>query len=377
MRRVLFASLALISGGLWVALADEPKAADGPQARKLTQIKKKFEADLKDLNKKMADAKDADDKKQVSFLIKELNAFAASDAVEVAEENKKDEGALDACVFALKLLGQYQITGSDMDKATTIVLENHIDSPKIGAVLGVMADAGRPGQIFLETVLEKAMNSEVQALAIYYNALAKNNRISAAEGPGTDEKKVAMARAEVVEAMEKAAKQAPNAKVGDDTLAKAVENEIEAMKIAVGNALPEIEGVDLAGKKVKLSSYKGKVVLFDIWATWCPPCRAMIPHEREMVEKMANKPFALLSVSVDEEKDTLSEFLTKETMPWNHWWDGAKGPLARKFRVNAFPTLFLIDAKGVIRKKWTGSPGNEALDKAVEELVEETVKEKK
>ena len=189
MRWVLFASLVLISGGLWVAFADEPKAADGPQARKLAQIKKKFEADLKDLNKKLADAKDPDDKKQVTFLIKELNAFAASDAIEVADENKKDEGALDACVFALKLLGQYQITGADMDKATTIVLDNHIDSPKIGAVLGVMADAGRPGQIFLETVLEKAMNSEVQALAIYYNAVAKNNRINAAEGPDTDRRK--------------------------------------------------------------------------------------------------------------------------------------------------------------------------------------------
>ncbi|HEX3146907.1 MAG TPA: TlpA disulfide reductase family protein [Gemmataceae bacterium] len=376
MRRVLFASLIVISGGLWVALADEPKAADSAQGRKLAQIKKKFDADLKELKKKEANAKDPEDKQQVKFLIKELNAFAASDAIEVAEENKKDEGALDACVFALKMLGQFQITGADMDKATTIVLENHLDSPKIGAVLGVMVDCGRPGQIFLETVLEKAMNSEVQALAIYYNALAKSNRINAAEGPGTDEKKVAMARAEVVEAMEKAAKQAPDAKVDDDTLAKVVANEIEAMKIAVGNALPEVEGIDLAGKKVKLSTYKGKVVLFDVWATWCPPCRAMIPHEREMVEKMANKPFALISVSVDDEKETLTEFLGKETMPWNHWWDGAHGPLAKKFRVNAFPTLYLIDAKGVIRKKWTGSPGNDVLDKAVEELVDETAKEK-
>jgi thiol-disulfide isomerase/thioredoxin len=174
--------------------------------------------------------------------------------------------------------------------------------------------------------------------------------------------------------MAKAVELAPAAKIGDTTLAKAAAAEAASLKIAVGNPAPDVEGIDLDGKKVKLAGMKGKVVLFDFWATWCGPCRAMIPHERELVEKMAKKPFVLLSVNVDDEKSTLKDFLSEEKMPWPHWWDGSAGPLAKMFKIRGFPTIYLIDAKGVIRKKWLGSPGNEVLDKAVEELVAEAEK---
>jgi thiol-disulfide isomerase/thioredoxin len=237
-----------------------------------------------------------------------------------------------------------------------------------------MVDAGRHGQMFLEAVQEKALNKEVQALALYYNGLAKDHRISAAEGPDTDEAKVAKARAEAAEMMERAAKMAPDAKVGDSTLAKVVEIELASIKIAPGNPVPEVEGTTPDGKQVKLSSYRGKVVLLDFWATWCGPCRAMIPHEREMVEKLKGKPFALVSVSADEEQKDLKDFLGQEKMPWDHWWDGSKGPVCKLFKVRSFPTLYLIDAKGVIRYKWVASPGNDVLDKAVEELVAEAQK---
>jgi thiol-disulfide isomerase/thioredoxin len=151
-----------------------------------------------------------------------------------------------------------------------------------------------------------------------------------------------------------------------------------SMKIGVGQPVPDVEGMTLDGKKVKLSSYRGKVVLFDFWATWCGPCVAMIPHEREMVEKMKGKPFALLGVNVDEEKADFVSFMgDKDKMPWDHWYDGSKGPVAKMFKVRAYPTMYLIDAKGIIRKKWIGSPGNEVLDKAVEELVAEAEKAKK
>jgi thiol-disulfide isomerase/thioredoxin len=177
--------------------------------------------------------------------------------------------------------------------------------------------------------------------------------------------------------MEKAAKQAPDAKVGGETLAKVVAAEIVSLRIGPGSVVPDIEGTDLDGKKVKLSSYRGKVVLLDFWATWCGPCVAMIPHERELVSKLSGKPFALLSVSVDDDKATLTDFQSKEKMPWAHWWDGVKGPVAKMFRVRAYPTLYLIDAKGVVRKKWVGAPKSDELDKAIDEALAGDSKDKK
>jgi thiol-disulfide isomerase/thioredoxin len=374
MRRVLLVGLVVFAGGLGRSSGDEPPASTTPLGRKLSKLQRQFETDKQPLKKKLADAKDPEDKKQITFQIKELHALTASDAIDLAEEGKKTEDGLDAAVLALRLLGEYQITGPDMNKTCAIILDNHIDSPKIAPALEHMVGCGPTGLIFLETVVEKATKPEVQALALYYNALAMDAKATAAEGPSGDDVKIAHFRGKAADMMERAAKLAPDANVGNDTLAKAVATEVASLRIGPGNPVPDVEGTDLEGKKVKLSSYRGKVVLFDFWATWCGPCKAMIPHERELVEKLKDKPFAILSVSVDDEKKELSEFLGMEKMPWIHWWDGPKGPVVKLFRVKAFPTIFLIDAKGIVRNKWVSSPGNEALDKAINELVAEAQK---
>ena len=370
MRHIALASVLLLSAGLGISLCQE---ASGPRAQKLAKLVKKFDADEKDLKKKLADAKDGEDKQQINFLTKELYVFAATDALELAEENKKDETGLDAAVFAIKLLGKARPKGEEMDKSIAIVMQFHIDNPKIAPVWPRCPKWGRPAA-YLETIVE----GDEQGSAgdrLFYNGVSEHSKASAAEGPMGDPQKISVVRARADELMDKAAKLAPDAKIGENTLAEAIEAEKAAARLGVDKPVPEAAvGVDLDGKKVKLSSMKGKVVLLDFWATWCPPCRAMIPHEREMVDKLAKKPFVLLSVSVDEEKSTLTEFFETEKMPWNHWWDGAKGRLARMFKVQGYPTLYLIDAKGIIRNQWVGSPGNEVLDKAIEGLVAEAEK---
>jgi thiol-disulfide isomerase/thioredoxin len=139
-------------------------------------------------------------------------------------------------------------------------------------------------------------------------------------------------------------------------------------KHKVGSAAPETVSQELGGKEVKLSDLKGKVVVLDFWATWCGPCRAMIPHTTQLFEKMKGKPVVIVSISGDAQKETLTEFLKTNKMPWTHWWDG-KGALSRIYGVTAIPTVYVIDHKGIIRHHQVG--GGHEMDSAIEKLVKE------
>ena len=95
----------------------------------------------------------------------------------------------------------------------------------------------------------------------------------------------------------------------------------------------------------------------------------MIPHERELVKKLEGKPFALVSISCDDEKETLTKFLEKEKMPWTHWWNSGQGGVLDKWNVKYFPTIYVIDPKGTIRFK---NVHDKELEEAIDTLVKET-----
>src|SRR5881409_3777175 len=93
----------------------------------------------------------------------------------------------------------------------------------------------------------------------------------------------------------------------------------------------------------------------------------MYPHERSLVQRLNGKPFALLGVNSDP-KSRLPQVIKKEKMTWRSWWDGGgtSGPIAGKWNVHGWPTIYVLDEKGVIRYK---NVRGEAMDKAVDELL--------
>jgi hypothetical protein len=99
----------------------------------------------------------------------------------------------------------------------------------------------------------------------------------------------------------------------------------------------------------------------------------MYPHERSLVSKMENKPFVLLGINSDPSKDELKKVIADEKMTWRSWWDGGstQGPIAKEWNISGWPTLYVVDQKGIIRHKWLGSPGDKVLDEAIEKLVAE------
>jgi Thioredoxin-like len=97
----------------------------------------------------------------------------------------------------------------------------------------------------------------------------------------------------------------------------------------------------------------------------------MYPHERSLVKKLENKPFALIGVNSDRDKDDLKKAMETENITWRSFWNGGStsGPISSKWNVRGWPTLFVIDHQGVIRGKYLGSPGEAVLDTLIDELV--------
>ena len=141
------------------------------------------------------------------------------------------------------------------------------------------------------------------------------------------------------------------------------------LNLAVGQPAPEIEGADFGGKPLKLSDFQGKVVVLVFWGSWCGPCMAEVPHERELVERLKGQPFALLGVDCEPDKDTARTTMARERMTWPNWYDGAPGtgPIATRYHIRGYPSIFVLDAKGIIRSRTRVD-----LDQTVDKLLEET-----
>jgi thiol-disulfide isomerase/thioredoxin len=105
------------------------------------------------------------------------------------------------------------------------------------------------------------------------------------------------------------------------------------------------------GREVDVSKMKGKVVLIDFWATWCGPCVGEIPHVKEAYDKNHPKGFEIVGVSLDQEKGSLTEFVSGHSMEWPQYFDGQgwDNKLAGQFGITSIPAMWLIDKKGNLR----------------------------
>lgn len=118
---------------------------------------------------------------------------------------------------------------------------------------------------------------------------------------------------------------------------------------------PDISVVSLAnGSALKLSDLKGKVVLLNFWATWCPPCREEIPSMMRLNSLMADKPFQMVAISIDEGgKQAIESFFKDSGFSLPVYLDES-GTSAKYYGVTGIPESFVIDRQGVVVKKIIG-----------------------
>ena len=160
------------------------------------------------------------------------------------------------------------------------------------------------------------------------------------------------------------------------TLGEAARDELfELRELAVGKVAPDIVGQDIDEQPLKLSELRGKVVVLNFWASWCGPCMAMVPAERDLLARMEKRPFALIGVNGDQEKPAAKKAIATNHMSWKSFWNGGTiGPITDKWNVKGWPTTYVLDADGVIRFK---NLRDKKLDEAVESLVNELENKKK
>lgn len=143
-------------------------------------------------------------------------------------------------------------------------------------------------------------------------------------------------------------------------------------ELAVGKPAPEIEGPDVNGKNFRLSDYRGKVIVLSFSSNLCGS--ATYAHQRALVERMKGKPFAMLSVTIDDEMEMVKKSLAAGEISWRCWWEGgALRPNCDRWRQEWFPMIYVLDAQGTIRARdISGKEIDLVVDRLVKELAQES-----
>jgi thiol-disulfide isomerase/thioredoxin len=394
MLRFVFASMMLVDVICFAAAADEPEPRAATADSKLAEIRSEIDATVERYSTALRTAKsDAESQAAVDRYLKEL--FPRLDEVlEWADAHPKNAETADA----LRLIINKAAAGptNHSERALERLVRDHPDDPKASEITVRVAGFSRwpITPVYLTSVLERNPLEKNKAAACFalgeYHELRsrlvrrmksdESYRKAIEENRGVETVRSMLESIDPERSDDEAIRyfQMSADRFGDlifyekMTYAAAAKGRINSIRnLAIGKVAPEIVGRDVDGKSFSLSDYRGKVVLLTFSGNWCGPCVAMYPQEREIVKRFENQPFAAISVMTDENVSTVRTAIEKGEITWRCWYDGGTdGPIVAEWGVFAFPTIYILDDKGVIRHR---NPHGKSLDDALEKLVSEAV----
>ena len=270
-----------------------------------------------------------------------------------------------------------------------LTTQSYAADPKVGKILAwvgyyppdAKADSYPAAINLIQNVAEKNPDRTARGQAVIALAWQAKRKFSEAEYKKTsDVDSLAIEAEKAFDLVVKDYADCPrlrNTLSGQQTLGQEAEQELfELQHLRIGKMAPDLDAKDLDGASFKLSDYHGRVTVLVFWASWCGPCMAMVPDERKLVDRMKNQSFVLIGVNGDPKLDDAKRAVAKESMVWRSFWNGTNGPagpISHAWNVRGWPTIYVLDGKGVIREK---NVRGEKLDKAVDLLMKEQASEK-
>lgn len=338
----------------------------------------------------------------------ELNHVAVPQVLDLV---RKDPTSRDAFLALKWIINNRQVAAGDRQlsvfgtSAVALVLAHHSIDPQIATIFASLSDGWNLGDLssvaLLEAVAKKHPDRSARGQAIF--ALGVLNKLSAewlegaermiAQDPAAERTlpplySVLLSRGNVkVQKAEAAAlfetvinrysevaslsrvriRRSP-ATIGDEARCEL----FEMTRLGVGCVAPEIEGVDLEGRTLRLGDFRGRIVLLTFWASWCGPCMELVKHERELSKRFASKRFAVVGVNGDKSVGDALNAVKTSGISWGSFWSGSEGPngpIPTIWNVHGWPTCYVLDGEGVIRlRDTTLSP---LIEKTVAQLLAE------
>lgn len=158
--------------------------------------------------------------------------------------------------------------------------------------------------------------------------------------------------------------------LNNNTEVSASSSDFSAIPAKVDYAAPELTMNDLDGNPVSLSSYRGRVVLVNLWATWCPPCREEMPTLEAFYEKYKSKGFVLLGLNQEETHDVVLPFVQTHELTFPIWLD-LDYMAQKEFHTMNLPSSYVIDREGHVRLMWIGGISAKNLENYVPDVIME------
>lgn len=128
---------------------------------------------------------------------------------------------------------------------------------------------------------------------------------------------------------------------------------------------------DLGGVQHSLSDYLGQVVVVNLWATWCPPCKAEMPHLQAYYEKHRAQGFTVIAVEDGDPPAAVQLFVNEYGLTFPVWADPTYQATDHAFKTKNLPTSYVLDRNGVVRLTWVGAINDSNLEMYVTPLIKE------